>query len=49
MKIALSSVKNGIDTLTNKIDDKVQNVMGDLIEPLQTYIKHYEEQASTSI
>jgi regulator of PEP synthase PpsR (kinase-PPPase family) len=49
MNIALKSVKKGMDSLCGAVEDRVQNIVGDLIEPLETYQKHYVEECDTAI
>ena len=49
MRIALSSVAAGLDTLAGKVEDRVQNIVGDLIEPLETYRQHYIAEYASSM
>jgi hypothetical protein len=37
MRVALSSVMGGLESLAGKVEDRVQNIVGDLVEPLETY------------
>jgi regulator of PEP synthase PpsR (kinase-PPPase family) len=49
MNIALQSVKKGMDSLTGALEERVQNIVGDLIEPLETYQKHYVEECESAV
>jgi len=37
LSIAVSSIKSGIDSLSSILDEATQMVVGDLVEPLDTY------------
>ena len=49
LSIAITGVRSGIDTLCRMIEDSAQDVVGDLIEPLETYHKHYTEDSQESL
>jgi hypothetical protein len=39
--IAVASLKQGIDMIVKGVQDKINLVIGDLIEPMELYYKHY--------
>ena len=39
--IAISNVKNGMDEIVQQVQDKINMVFGDIVEPLELYQKHY--------
>lgn len=39
--IAISSIKGSFDDITKNLQEKVNMVFGDLIEPMELYSKHY--------
>jgi hypothetical protein len=41
--IAITGVRSGIDVLARLMEDTAQDVVGDLIEPLETYHKNYND------
>ena len=43
LSIAITGVRSGIDVLARMMEDSAQDVVGDMIEPLETYHKHYSE------
>ena len=43
LSIAITGVRSGIDVLARLMDDTAQDVVGDMIEPLETYHKHYND------
>ena len=38
-----------MDSLCTAVEDRVQNIVGDLIEPLETYQRHYDDECNTAI
>ena len=49
LSIAITGVRSGIDTLARVMEDAAQDIVGDMIEPLETYHKHYNEDSQDSI
>jgi len=49
LSIAITGVRSGIDVLARMMEDSVQDIVGDMIEPLETYHKHYTEDSQESI
>jgi len=49
LSIAITGIRTGIDTLARMMEDSAQDVVGDMIEPLETYHKHYSEDSQESI
>ena len=39
--IAITSLKQGLDDIVKGIAEKIGMVVGDLIEPMEMYSKHY--------
>jgi len=48
LTIAFTSVKSGLDSLATIIDDTTHTVTGDLIEPLDTYSRNYQNDSNES-
>ena len=48
LTIAMTSVKSGLDSLASIIDDTTHTVIGDLIEPLDTYSRTYQNDSNES-
>ena len=49
LSIAITGVRSGIDVLARMMEDSAQDIVGDMIEPLETYHKHYSEDSQESI
>ena len=49
LSIAITSVRSGIDVLAQIIEESMQDVVGDLVEPLEVYQKHYTNDCADSI
>jgi len=49
LSIAITGVRSGIDVLSRIIEDAAQDVMGDMVEPLETYYKNYNDDSQESI
>lgn len=49
LSIAITGVRSGIDVLSRMMEDSAQDIVGDMIEPLETYHKHYSEDSQDSI
>lgn len=47
--IAISGLKQGIDDLVLTIQDKINMVIGDLIEPLDFYYKQYMQSCNEEL
>ena len=41
LSIAITGVRSGVDILARLMDDAALDIVGDLVEPLDTYYKHY--------
>jgi hypothetical protein len=39
--IAVQSIKQGFDNIVMNVQDKINIVVGDLVEPMELYMKHY--------
>jgi hypothetical protein len=44
--IAVSSIKTGIDEIVTGVQEKINIVFCDLIEPMELYAKHYIQSSS---
>jgi len=49
LSIAITGVRSGIDVLSRIIEDAAQDIMGDMVEPLETYYKNYNDDSQESI
>ena len=49
LSIAITGVRSGVDILAHLMDDAAQDIIGDLVEPLDTYYKHYNSDSQESI
>ena len=49
LSIAITGVRSGVDVLARMMEDSAQDIVGDMIEPLETYYKHYTEDSQESI
>lgn len=49
LSIAITGVRSGIDVLSRIIEDAALDVMGDMVEPLETYYKNYNDDSQESI
>ena len=47
--IAISGFKKGLDDLSKLVQDKINIVFGDLVEPMDLYYKHYQQSAYDTI
>ena len=47
--IAITSIKQGLDEVVKNIQDKINMVFGDLIEPMDLYYKHYLSTSSDQL
>lgn len=43
LSIAITGVRSGMDVLCRLLDDASQDIMGDMVEPLETYYKNYND------
>jgi hypothetical protein len=43
LSIAVTGVKSGIDVLSRVIEDASSDIIGDMVEPLETYYKNYND------
>ena len=41
LSIATRSVKQAIDALAQMLEDQTHQILGDLVEPVDTFTKHY--------
>ena len=48
LKVALGSIKNGVEGLANGVDRQMQEILGSLVEPLDTFQKHYTNDTADS-
>lgn len=48
LTIAITSIKSGLDSLASIIEDTTHTVTGDLIEPLDTYSRTYQNESNES-
>ena len=49
LSIAITGVRSGVDILARLMDDAALDIVGDLVEPLDTYYKHYNNDSQESI
>ena len=49
LSIAVTSIRSGVDVLATLIEESMQDVVGDLVEPLEMYQKHYTNDCADSI
>lgn len=49
LSIAITGVKSGVDVLSRVIEDSSQDIIGDMVEPLETYYKNYNDDSQESI
>ena len=49
LSIAVTSVRSGVDVLAQIIEESMQDVVGDLVEPLEVYQKHYTNDCADSV
>ncbi len=49
LSIAITGVKSGVDVLARVIEDSSQDIIGDMVEPLETYYKNYNDDSQESI
>ena len=49
LSIAVAGVRSGVDVLARMMEDSAQDIVGDMIEPLETYHKHYSDDSQDSI
>ena len=49
LSIAVTGVKYGIDVLSRVIEDASSDIIGDMVEPLETYYKNYSDDSQESI
>ena len=43
LSIAITGIRSGMDVMARLMEDAAQDIVGDMIEPLETYHKHYSE------
>jgi len=41
LKVAIGAIKQGVENLSVSVDRQMQEILGSLVEPLDTYQKHY--------
>mmetsp|Transcript_20660 Transcript_20660/g.27877 ORF Transcript_20660/g.27877 Transcript_20660/m.27877 type:complete len:130 (-) Transcript_20660:2841-3230(-) len=49
LSIAITGVRSGVDILARLLDESSQDIIGDMVEPLETYYKNYDSDSQESI
>ena len=49
LSIAITGVRSGVDILARLLDEASQDIVGDMVEPLETYYKNYDSDSQESI
>ena len=49
LSIAITGVRSGVDILARLLDEASQDIIGDMVEPLETYYKNYDTDSQESI
>jgi hypothetical protein len=44
LSMAIQCVKSGVDTLSQNLDESIFQIVGDLVEPLETFTKLYQQE-----